>query len=899
MSLLLTFASIGPEQRPTVGNKAYHLAQLSARGFAVPEGVVVTTLSYARFLDACGVTEDVERLSAAPEGEDVSAAIERIRARMAGQPLPGDLLDEIGAWLATAGNPVLAVRSSGLEEDGERASFAGQFETVLNVQGAAAVADAIRTCWMSTVTQRTMLYGRSLGRRVGGGMGVVLQRMLNPTSSGVAFTRSPLGNDDHMLIEAAWGLGEAIVSGRTATDAFEMDRQTGRLVTKSIRQKVMRARLDGTSGIAYEKVPEAERMVASLGDQQAEELGGVLVKVREFYGSEQDVEWALDGGRFYLLPARPISVAAQGAVRDHDYGTRLLTSVDIGESWTGVTTTLGRTFAQHYLRNSHPALYRELGFRDTGNPDNYAVFVNGRCYLDLSYLGYLCTQSVFLSDQKAFLARYSTPDLNLDDYKNPYGPAVSGWAAVKSNWTYFKTQINHWRTYRKRALAATAECPVVLKEYQHKDLTGLSYAELNEAMRDAYARFHEWCRVMAPPYFGAFIFYDILKLLCAKWLDDPQGVIAAKMKSSASHLRNMEVNEVVANLANIVRQNPGLEATFRANKASDLSRMYRAGELPASFSGELGRFLDGHGMRGSLEIDIFRPRWVDDPEHVFNVLKVYVEAGHDPVGHLAESARMRTDVTAEALARLSPMKRRLMRYVCDRYMTLSAYREDTRLNYLLGVWLIRKVVMEAGRRLVERGVLKGMDEMAHVTFGEVLEHLERGGDTGMFDRALMDQRRRDLGLNLRLPAPPISFIGNWRPDLGRADQEGVIVGLPVSPGTATGTARVVTDLGEQMSEFQPGEILVTRFTDTSWTPLFTLSVGVVADIGSQLSHSAILSRELGIPCVVNTGYATERIRTGDVVMIDGTAGRVTILSRAEEGAQPAPADNVVPLVPAG
>ena len=884
MSLLLTFAATGPDQRSVVGNKAYHLAQLSAQGFAVPEGMVVTSLPYVRFLEACGVVEDIEQLSRIVDAEAASAAVDEIRNRMAEQPLPPDLVDEVTAWLAAAGDPVIAVRSSGLEEDGERASFAGQFETVLNVRGAAAICEAIKTCWMSTVTQRTMLYGRSLGRHVGGGMGVVLQRMLNPTSSGVAFTCSPLGNDDHMLIESAWGLGEAIISGRTATDAFEMDRQSGRLVSRTIRQKVMRARTVGDSGIVYEKVPETERMSVSLSDEQAEELGRILVQVREFYQSEQDVEWALDGGRFYLLQARPISVATQGAVRDHDYGRRLLTSVDIGESWTGVMTTLGQTFAQHYLRNSHPALYRELGFRDTGNPDNYAVFVNGRCYLDLSYLGYLSSQSVLLSDQKAFLARYSTPELNLEDYENPYGPAVSGWAAVKSNWTYFKTQIGHWRSYRKRAHAAIAECPVVFKSYMNRDLSQLSYPELEQASKEAYQRFHVWCRVMAPPYFGAFIFYDILKLLCKNWLGDEQGVLAAKMKSSASHLRNMEVNETVAKLANLVRENPGLEETFRRHKAPELSQMYMTGVLPDFFSNALRDFLEGHGMRGSLEIDLFRPRWVDDPEHIFNVLKVYVEVGHNPVDHLAESARMRSDATAEALAKLSPMRRRIMRYVCNRYITLSGYREDTRLNYLLGVWLIRRVVMEVGRRLVERGVLKSLDEMAHVAFDDVLAHLERGGDASVFDRASIERRRRELGLNLRLPAPPISFIGNWKPDIGRTVSDGVILGLPVSPGTATGTARVVTNLGEQMSEFQPWEVLVTRFTDTSWTPLFTLSAAVVADIGSQLSHSAILSRELGIPCVVNTSFATEQIRTGDIIMVDGTEGRVTILSRAGDDA---------------
>jgi prodigiosin/undecylprodigiosin synthetase len=889
MSLLLSFAEIRPEHRSVVGNKAFHLAQLTAEGFPVPEGTVVTAETYRRFLEECGVAGDVARLEREDEGPETLAAIERIRGAMAARPLPRDLVERVEAWLAAAGDPVLAVRSSGLEEDGDKASFAGQFETVLNVQGSGAVCEAIRTCWMSTVTQRALVYGRSLGRGIAGGMGVVLQRMLDPESSGVAFTRSPLGDADHMLIESAWGLGEAIVSGRTATDAFEIDKDTGRFVSRTLRQKVVRARLDAHSGILYEKVPEADRMRASLTTEQAEELGGILVRIRQFYGSEQDVEWALAGGRFYLLQARPISVAARGAVRDHDYGTRVLTSVDIGESWTGVMTALGQSFARHYLRNSHPALYRELGFRDTGDTDNYVVFVNGRCYLDLSYLAHLSTQSILLSDQKAFLARYSTPDMSLEGYVNPYDPPFTGMRAVKSNWTYFKTQLNHWRTYKRRAVAAVSGRSKAFGDFRNRDLTGLSYAELNEVMKQSYAYFHSSSRVMAPPYFGAFIFYDILKLLCKNWLGDENGVLAAKIKSDASDLRNMEVNEAIANLANLIREDPALESRFRSNSAVELVRLFRAGELPAAFTGPLEAFLAEHGMRGNLEIDVFRPRWVDDPEHLFGVLKVYVESGHDPVGHLTETARMRSSTTAEALARLSPLKRRILRYVSDRYITLSGYREDTRLNYLLGIWMIRKVIMEVGRRLVERGMFKELGEVAHVTYGEILTHLEKGGDASVFDRAEMERRRRELGLNLRLPAPPISFIGNWRPDLGRTSWNDVLTGLPVSPGTVTGPARVVTDLREQMSEFQHGEVLITRFTDTSWTPLFTISSAVVADIGSQLSHSAILSRELGIPCVVNTCNATEHIRTGDIVCVDGAEGRVTILSRAGEDGSRSPA----------
>lgn len=896
MSLLLSFAEIRPEHRPVVGNKAFHLAQLTVEGFPVPEGAVVTAETYRRFLDECGVAAEVAGLERETDDDASLAAIGRIRDAMAARPLPRDLVEAVGAWLGAAGDPVLAVRSSGLEEDGDKASFAGQFETVLNVQGTEAVCEAIRTCWMSTVTQRALLYGRSLGRGISGGMGVVLQRMLDPESSGVAFTRSPLGDADHMLIESAWGLGEAIVSGRTATDAFEVDKDTGRFVSRTLRQKVVRARLDAAGGILYEKVAETERMKASLTSEQAEELGGILVKIRKFYGTEQDVEWALAQGRFYLLQARPISVAARGAVRDHDYGTRLLTSVDIGESWTGVMTALGQSFAQHYLRNSHPALYQELGFRDTGNPENYAVFVNGRCYLDLSYLGHLCTQSILLSDQKAFLARYSTPDLNLDNYVNPYGAPFGGLPAVKSNWTYFKTQFGHWRGYRKRAMAAVGGRPKAFADFRNKDLKPLSYAELNQVMKQAYDYFHTSSRVMASPYFGAFIFYDILKLLCKNWLGDEHGVLAAKIKSDASDLRNMEVNEAVADLANLVRKDPVMEAKFRANSAAELVRLFRAGDLSAAFTGPLEAFLTEHGMRGNLEIDVFRPRWVDDPEHLFGVLKVYVESGHDPVGHLTETARMRSSATAEALARLSPMRRRILRYVSDRYITLSGYREDTRLNYLLGIWMIRKVVMEVARRLVERGMFKDIGEVAHVTYAEILTHLERNGDASVFDRAEIEKRRRELGLNLRLPAPPISFIGNWRPDLGRTSLSDVLPGLPVSPGTVTGPARVVTDLREQMSEFQQGEILVTRFTDTSWTPLFTISSAVVADIGSQLSHSAILSRELGIPCIVNTCNATEHIRTGDIVCVDGTEGRVTILARAGEDGVPPKLDATEPAI---
>jgi pyruvate,water dikinase len=299
-------------------------------------------------------------------------------------------------------------------------------------------------------------------------------------------------------------------------------------------------------------------------------------------------------------------------------------------------------------------------------------------------------------------------------------------------------------------------------------------------------------------------------------------------------------------------------------------------------------------------MELTHPRWIDDPSYLFQMIRRYAADGLTAEDIMGRSrARAEGDVLAAVHALPLP-RRRTLETVISLYRLCSELRETTRMSMVTSIWLVRNVVYEVGRRLVEEGVLHSADEVAYLDFEDVRAYLAGVRPAReAFPRAELDERRRLHDYHNRLPEPPLTFVGEHDPTRParrgagaaggtRAEGSGSgtaggtrLEGLGSSPGRIVGRARIVEDLVWQADEFQPGEILVTRYTDASWTPLFAIAGGVVTDIGSMLSHSSIVSREFNVPSVVNTKDATQRLRTGDTVVVDGDRGTVEVVESAE------------------
>lgn len=894
-NLLLPLEDCSAVAAEHIGGKALNLGLLLKAGIPVPPGFVITSEAWRTAIEYNGLEPTLRRAGRDLRTEDTVAAWRELGTALAEAALPPELRDEILAAARRFEGKALVVRSSAIGEDSEGQSFAGQYETYLNVRSPEQLLAAVRDCWASAWTDRVLAYLRAAGAPVAdvGRIAVIVQEMVDAAVAGVAFTQNPLLPDrEEMLVESAFGLGAAIVEGKVAADSFRVERATGRLVDKTIRYKLLRCVPGEAGGVVYRKSEEDRRALESLAEDQLQALWRLASAIREVYGTEQDIEWAGDGRTLYILQSRPITTID----RERDFPearndkTRrdpnaLLTMVDIGESWTGVLTPLGASFIRQYQYHTHPALLAELGLRYTGEPERYCRFILGRCYADASYLAWLLAQCVLFSDQAGFMRRYATEDVDLGNYANPYGGGPGGLRGLLSNLAYLKTQLRHWRNYEKRVEKLAGERLALFDAARSKNLSTLSTAELREELEQAYRYFHDSSVVMAPAYIGSFIYYDVLKALCETWLKD-DGSLLHSLKSGTSDLRTLDVNTRLEALLAEARAHPGLRDHILATPVEALDAGLRRHPEAGRFLELYDDFLRVHGVRGRLEMDLSLPRWVDDPGYVFTVLK----AGLGRAGTSGEAAKPdRQDGVAGRLAELGFWKRGIFNWAMRRYFDNSRVREETRMSYLQGIWLVRRVVQETARRLIGQGVLRNPEEAAFITYEQVNAYLAGEGDVWqIFKRSGIERNRRAHYRNLRIHNPPLTVIGDWSPaaEVPPAPADGTLRGVGGSAGQAMGRARVIFDLQRQMDEFEPGEILVTQFTDTTWTPLFSIAAAVVTDIGSVLSHSAIVARELGIPAVVNTKTATEAIRTGDLVVVDGSAGKVFRPAEAETAALP-------------
>ncbi|WP_330231147.1 PEP-utilizing enzyme [Nocardia sp. NBC_00508] len=861
----------------SLGGKGARLDEMTRAGLPVPPAFCLTTELFDRFRREIGL--DAQALAGEPGA---------VRSRVLTAEIPADISDAILDAYAALGARRVAVRSSACREDSAAQSFAGQHDTVLNISSAAGVLDAVKACWASLWSDRAAVYR---GAADAGSIAVVIQQMVQAEAAGVLFTRDPIsGRTDRFVVDAVWGLGEGLVSGRVSADSFTVDPAGSRVTDQNVRYKVAMTVSVAPGIVELVKVPEELRGVACLSQEQLTGLAALAVLVRERYGAEQDIEWAVEGGALYLLQTRPITVAPPQPMRRSPYrdpqpeavqqGT-LWSRMDIGEIFTGVMTPLGISFAEYYQYNVHSDCVRATGVRDTGDITVQMGYLQGYVYLNISYTSYLLSQSLGTKDEKRIAARFASEDVDQAAYRNPFGSYRTGIPTAKSTAFWGKATVTELRDMRKRARRMVTARVREFDRARGLDLTALDRRALHTEMQRRLTFFHDMHVGYMPYFINAFTLYGALEMMCGTWLGAAGERLQNRLKTDMSNLRTVASAREVWELAQIVRQRPRVHRIMTSGSVADVVERLRADQVGRVFwKAHMEPFLRENGARAQQEMELTHPRWIDDLSYVVKMIRRYAEDGFCFDDAIESTTDPRADETDAAMRRLPRTKRRALKSVISLYEKCSSLREIARMSMITSVWLVREVVYEVGVRLAAAGVLRSLDEVAYLDFTDILRYLAGEDDPHeIFPRTAIDEARRTFQNYARLPAPPMSFVGEWDPGQAvRPTPDGVgLEGLGTSPGTAIGRARVVEDLAWQADELQVGEILVTRYTDSSWTPLFAIAGGIVTDIGSMLSHSAIVSREFRLPSVVNTKHATTVIKTGDLIMVDGDRGVVEIV----------------------
>lgn len=845
---------VDADVRAWAGGKVAGLAVLAAADLPVPDGFVIPAPALARWLADAGLAAEGRAALADP------VRAEAFRARLREVPLPPALTD---AWQAAASalGGRLAVRSSGVDEDSAARSFAGQHDTLLDV-AAEDLTGAVRDCYASIWSARAVAYRSRTGAAGDAALAVLVQRMVAADVSGVLFTVNPAtGSWREMVVEAVFGLGEGLVSGQLAPHAFVVRRPRDglprgvRRIAERVRLQIAQedlpelteAMLPGPGGPALRPLPPHRRGARTLEPSEVRRLCRLGLAAERAVGSPCDVEWVRDeAGRFQLVQARPVTVTGVDRRRDVLFTRRF-----VGERWSEPATPLGWSIISPILTFfiSYPDTNRQLlgGGPPLRLHDGWP-YVNTTIFRHLAF-------KLPGSPAPSFMLELLPPEEE-QAFRRAFAvaPDLSVYASVLR--TTFAER--RWRRFRWNPVTNplwwdrfVAELESFLAEPRPPVDAARHLARVDRAL-DLVER-----------YVGIHLCSLLFANLAWQLLD---GALARAVPEGHVALRDALAISLPGNLT--VETNRALRALADAATPADLS-LLQDGRSTGSFGAALASFLGRFGHRSAASWELMAPRWRDHPELLVPLLLAQRGATLDPAQQEARQEQRFAAALGEVRRRLAGPRLSTVELLVQYTRRYLLLRENQRFWFDRLLLATQDELTAIGASLVASGALAAGADVAFLTFGEVRDAVSgRSGDLRSVAAA-----RRSAWERQRRSSPPVFLRGD--DPIVPAEGGPRLSGLGISPGRRRGSVRVLRTLADGAA-LAPGEILVAHAVDPAWTPLFLTAGAIVLELGSLLSHGAVVAREYGVPAVVNVESATARLRDGQEVTVDGTRGIVFV-----------------------
>jgi rifampicin phosphotransferase len=856
---VLDFQEIDQTQVALVGGKGARLGELSRiEGVRVPPGFCVTTDAFQRILaEAPSIEDRLDRLDRlAPDDRTAIGTLSaEIRRAVEATPIPKDLESAITRRLD--GQAAYAVRSSATTEDLASASFAGQHDSYLNIVGPAAILFHVGGSWASLFTERAVTYRLRHGlahRNVQ--MAVVVQRMVFPDAAGILFTADPLTSNRKVAsVEASFGLGEALVSGLVNPDVYKV--RDGEVIAKEVGTKRLAIQASPSSGTHEQTIEPEQQERPALTDGQVVRLSQLGRRIEAHFGRPQDIEWCLVDNRFEIVQSRPITTLFPIPAADDD-ANHVYVSVGHQQMMTDPMKPLGLSVHQLIAL---PRMY-EAGGR---------LFVDVAGRLASPTTRTATVQALGKSDPligdalQTILERGDfIPSLPDDGSGGP--PPGGAPVPIETDPTIVAGLIE-----RNQASIAALE----------RDVRAKSGPALLDFILDDI---QELKRLLFDPLSHQVIMAGIeatwwLNEFFETWLGETNA--ADTLTLSAPGNITSEMGLALLEVADVIRPYPEVVAFLEHVQDEDF--LDQLAELPGGGQARdsIQDYLDRYGMRCVGEIDITRPRWRERPSTlvpllVGNIKNFEPSAGQQRFEQGRQQAR---EAEQELLARVRALpdgeqKAEDAKRMIDRVRTFIGYREYPKYGIVSRTFIYKQRLLQEAERLVQSGVRAEQEDIFYLTFQE-LGDVVRTNDA---DDQLISQRKHAFRSHQALTPPRVLtsegevIAGAYRRDDAPA---GALIGLAVSGGTVEGRARVVLDMTE--ADLEAGDILVTAYTDPSWSPLFVAIAGLVAEVGGLMTHGAVIAREYGLPAVVGVEHATGLIRDGQRIRVHGTDGYVELL----------------------
>lgn len=866
-SLVLGFQEMEQTQLLLVGGKGLNLGELSKiQGIQVPEGFSVTTVGFQRATEQNETYHALlDRLTKLkPEDRDQIGEISRkIRQVLLEVAIPSGVAKAVTQYLSRFGEDhAYAVRSSATAEDLPHASFAGQQDTYLNIIGKETILEHISKCWASLFTDRAVIYRMKNGfdhSQVQ--LSVIVQRMVFPQASGILFTADPVTSNRKVLsIDAGFGLGEALVSGLVSADCYKVHK--GEIIDKRIATKKMAIYGRKEGGTETQTIHPDQQDTQTLNDHQILQLALIGRQIEAHFGSPQDIEWCLVDGTFYIVQSRPITTLYP-IPEANDQGNHVYVSVGHQQMMTDAMKPLGLSF---YLLTT-PAPMRSAGGRlfvdVTPRLDSYA---SRKMIIDaLGKSDPLIKDALTTIVERVDFIQSSPEDEKVHSPSNS-NKTSSDPTEMEGDPSIVSDLIKGSQTSIEQ-LRQTIQTKSGLELF---DFISEDIQELKKILFNPQSS-----RVIMAAMDASFWINDHIY----KWLGEKN--VADTLSQSVPNNITSEMGLALMDVADVIRPYPEVIDYLQHVKDDTF-----LDELVTLDGGQETReaiddFLIKYGMRCSGEIDITKARWSEKPTALVPMILSNIK-NFEPNESKRKFERGRQEALKkeqELVDRLKELpdgeqKVKETKRMIDLIRNFSGYREYPKYGMVNRYFVYKQALWKEAEKLVQANILREKEDIYYLTFEELREVVR----THKLDDGMISKRKDEYRLYEKL-TPPRVITSDGEIVTGEYKREnlpaGAIVGLPVSSGMIEGRARVILNMEE--AELEEGDILVTAFTDPSWTPLFVSIKGLVTEVGGLMTHGAVIAREYGLPAVVGVENASKMIRDGQRIRVNGTEGFIEIL----------------------
>ncbi|MBN8723758.1 MAG: hypothetical protein J0M03_12555 [Acidobacteria bacterium] len=878
---ILFFSEIEKTDTNLVGGKAINLARLSQAGICVPNGFCLTTEAFWQFLEENNLTTEIKSLAEIVKSnkliaEELTSKLNHLRQSIvnANLSLSLEIKDALSQFPK---NSRFAVRSSATSEDLESASFAGQYDTFLNISSLEEIFEKIKACFASYWNDRAFSYRSEKGiDHFSHGMSVVVQELIDARAAGVLFTLNPLtGNEREMVVEACWGLGEALVSGLVTPDRYLVDPFDLKVLEIKAGEKVLKLVSDSGQGTQEIVLDSLEASSLTLTNEDVLELAKIAIKVQQEYGFPIDIEWAQDKEKFYILQARSLTAFSFAP----ELGQ--WSSANFREVMPGLVNPLSFSLSLRYdYGNILAEFLNRISLYDGKTPIEWGRRFFGRAYWNVDIVKNSISKIPGYCERTFDITVGINPAYQADGVTTPFtlinilrGIPVF----LRLQWMYF----SFWR----EAAKYIENYEKLDAQLANNDYTTFSDKTLIEKTKEMVDLHYQTNRIAMTCTFLATEaqndFRDYIEKINAKLPTEKQ-ISVANLLTGLTQISTAGPLIELWELASSAKTDEKLKTIILSTETEDLIAECEKLKEGKSFVKDLKNYLLKYAFLAPNDEDLSCARWADDNSFPLTILKNYLEGekSENPAAAMEKQRKCRKEEQANALKNIGLLRRttflsklRLVAHYCQ-------WREITRVPLSKTYYQCQRVFLAQGQRFVEQGILEKIEDIFWLEREELLDLLSEKISARTVQTSI--KRAKLIAECYRNFNPP-TIIGQGvklQASKKVASSGEKFVGVACSAGEVIARARIIHDLS-QAAKLKAGEIMIAPHTNPGWTPLFSLAAAVVLEEGGLLSHGAVVARECGIPTVLQIKQATEIFQDGQLLRVDGSRGEVEILQETK------------------